>query len=208
MKLVAFLLLLSCFYRCCAETDTNVIAAGEWSTPVVSDTGWPATLRGRLLLYEGRCWTNSVVSGKAVPSWEHVRVYLELQHVENRGWLNPIEVYFEAGSLPCEMRDGLGKFVPPVIVSRAGAFPSPCWITLPCDATVRFRADISTMGGPGGPDSLEIDTGEVWVLPRRATNDFFLSCTFTPPTNRPSLLGYQVWQGTLKLPKVRIPAKP
>lgn len=208
MKLLACLLLLSCFHRCRGETHTNVIATGEWSTPVVADKDWPATLRGRLLLFEGGCWTNRVSSGKAVPSWGHVRVYLELQHVENSGWLNPIAIYFEPGSLPFEMRDGQGKLVPSVTVSRAGSFPGPCWLTLPCDATVRVRADIATMGGGWAPGSLEIDTGRVWMIPRRATNDYFLSCTFTPPTNHASPLGYQVWQGTLKLPEVRIPAKP
>jgi hypothetical protein len=32
-----------------------------------------------------------------------------------------------------------------------------------------------------------------------------LSGTFTPPADHPSALKYHIWQGTLKLPKVKIP---
>jgi hypothetical protein len=46
-----------------------------------------------------------------------------------------------------------------------------------------------------------------WTIPPNATNDFFLSATFTPSKDHPSPLNYHVWQGTLKLPKVKIPAK-
>jgi hypothetical protein len=72
---------------------------------------------------------------------------------------------------------------------------------------VRLRADQYTLG-TGKHDGLEILVhGRRCLIRPSATNDFFLSGSFTPATNHPSALKYHVWQGTLKLPKVKIPAK-
>jgi hypothetical protein len=54
----------------------------------------------------------------------------------------------------------------------------------------------SWSGACGGP----------WTIPPGATSDYFLSATLTPQTNHPSALNYNLWQGTLQLPKVKIPA--
>jgi hypothetical protein len=196
MKTIALFVLLVSFRCCLGQTDTNVIATGDWSE-VVRDNGGYA-LRGRLLLYDEQ----------TAPY--HARIYLELQHVfKGPGWWDsPLEIYFDPrGTLHFEMRDGQDQPVPTYPMKIRGPLPSPYWVTLPCDSTVRLRAD-SNLGPPSKPDGLEIlVVGGCWLIRPDATNDFFLSASFTPPKDHPSSLKYHVWQGTLKLPKVAIPVK-
>jgi hypothetical protein len=194
MKAIALFLLLpsvGCGFR---QTDTNVIAVGAWSEPVSDSDG--RTLRGRLLVYDEQSAPN------------HARIYLELQHVFKSAWSNPLEIYFDIGlsnDLHFEMRDQLDQPVPRFPVRIRGPAPSPCWVTLSCDSTVRLRADTYTLGPPSKPDGLEILVrGGCWLIGPNATNDFFLSGSFTPSTDHPSPLQYHVWRGTLKLPKVKV----
>ena len=200
MKVITFLLLVSCLPCCFGQTDTNLIASGDWSEIVKDSDG--AALRGRLLVYDEHTAPN------------HARIYLELQHVfKGPGWWDgPLEIYFNiSGSdvLHFEMRDGLDQPIPMYPVSIRGPSESPYWVTLPCDSTVRLRADWCNMGPQSKPDGLEIfmQDGGCWLIRAKATNDFYLSASFTPPNNHPSSLKYHVWQGTLKLPKVKIPVK-
>jgi hypothetical protein len=122
-----------------------------------------------------------------------------------------LEIYYDIGHrgvLNFEMRDGLDKPVPMYPIEIDCLTPSPYWVTLPCDSTVRLPADWSDCGSPSQPDGLEIlVVGGDWLIRPDATNDFFLSASFTPPNDHPSTLKYHVWQGTLKLPKVKIPVK-
>jgi hypothetical protein len=198
MKTLALFLLLASLQGCFGQTDTNLIATGDWSE-AISDGPGPA-LRGRLLVY-----------GERSPSAaNHARVYLELQHVFQGGWANPVEVYFEFGlqtDLHFEMRDQHGQPIPQEPVAIIGPVANPYWVTLPCESTVRVRAD-TLLGPPTRPQGLEVFVpGGCWIIPPNSTNDFFLSATFTPPPDHPSPLNYRVWQGTLKLPKVKLPVK-
>jgi hypothetical protein len=200
MKTIAFFLLLASLPWCFGQTDTNLIATGDWSE-AVSD-GPDHALRGRLLLYDER----------SPSAANHARVYLELQHVFAGGWANPIEVYFEFGNrndLHFEMHDKLGQPIHQQPVLTIGPVANPYWVTLPCESTVRLRAD-TLLGPQSKPDGLEILVpGGCWIIPPRATNDFFLSATFTPPKDHSSSLHYYVWQGSLELPSVKIsPKKP
>jgi hypothetical protein len=197
MKTIALFLRLACLQCGFGQTDTNLIAVGDWSE-AVSGGPDPAAqvLRGRLLVYDER----------SPSAANHARVYLELQHVFAFGWDNPMEVYFEFGDrndLHFEMRDGSGQPVRPERHPVRGSLRNPFWVTLPCESTVRLRVD-DLLGTLEKPDGLVI-LG--FLMPPNATNDFSLSATFTPPKNHPSPLHYHVWQGTLKLPKVKIPAK-
>jgi hypothetical protein len=132
-----FLLLASCQF-CFGQTDTNAIATGDWSKPVIASRGY--TLRGRLLIYEGEGQYPSGV-------WAHRRVYLELQQVTKSGLRQPIEVYFDLHhSLHFEMRDSSDKPTRLAGLGTAGPFPRPYWIVLPYDSTVRLRADAYTLG--------------------------------------------------------------
>ena len=198
MKTFALFLLLASLQCCFGQTDTNLIATGEWSE-TVSD-GPDYALRGRLLVYDDR----------SPSAANHARVYLELQHVFPGGWANPIEVYFEFGirtDLHFEMRDKLDQPIPQEPVAIRGPVANPYWVTLPCESTVRVRADM-LLGPQSKPEGLEVFVpGGCWIIPPNSTSDFFLSATFTPPKDHPSPLNYHVWQGTLKLPKMKIPVK-
>ena len=81
-------------------------------------------------------------------------------------------------------------------------------------ATVRLRADLYAYVLTPKPDGLLVMLGSgTWIIPANARADapanaaaeFYLSGTFTPPADHPSALKYHIWQGTLKLPKVKIP---
>lgn len=198
VKTFAFLLLLGCIPCCFGQVDTNLIAIGDWSE-AISSPPYPA-LRGRLLVYD----EHSPSAGN------HARVYLELQHVFQGGWANPVEVYFEFASrndLHFEMRNQLDQPIRQELVAIIGPMPNSYWVTLPCESTVRVRADM-LLGPQSKPAGLEILVPDgCWIIPPNATNDFYLSATFTPPKDHPSPLHYHVWQGTLKLPKVKIPVK-
>ena len=200
--LVVVVLTIAFLRTCCfGQTDTNLIATGDWSETVSDSDGH--TLRGRLLVYDDQ--TQSAAN--------HARIYLELQHVFKVGWSNPLEIYFDIGirsDLHLELRDKLDQPIPQEPVAIRGPVPYPCWVTLPCDSTVRLRADTYTLGPRSKPDGLEILVGGgfgCWIIRPNATNDFFLSGSFRPPKDHPSPLNYHVWQGTLKLPKVKIPVK-
>ena len=195
--IVLFLFLASA--RCSiAQTDTNVLAVGEWSEPV---TDKDHVLRGRLVVYDD----------KVQSAANHARIYLELQHVFQGGCSNAIEIYFDIGDgadgLRFELRDGLGQAIPKKTnYSIRGHLPDPYWVTLPCDSTLRLRADNYNLGSQEKPDGLEIFVHDgLWLIQSNAATECFLSASFTPPKDYPSPLGYHVWQGTLKLPRVKIP---
>lgn len=193
-------LVLSC--HCCfaGQPDAGVIGVGEWSEPVSDGDGY--TLRGRLVVCDDR---PASASG-------HARVYLELEHVFKGAWTSALEVYhdIQGTALNLELRDGHDQPVPrkPMAI-RAPSLP-PTWVTLPCDATARLRADLCHLSTNPKPDGLQVLTGSGnWIIPANApanaAAEFYLSGTFTPPADHPSALKYHVWQGTLKLPKVKIP---
>ena len=187
MKTIALFLLLGSLGYGFGQTDTNVVAVGAWSEPVSDSEG--DTLRGRLVVYDEQSQSAA----------NHARVYLELQHVFQGVWYIPLEIYFDIGlsdDLHFEMRDKLDKPVPQFPVRIRGPAPSPCWVTLPCDSTVRLRADTYTLGPQSKPDGLEILVrGGCWLIRPNATNDFFLSGSFTPSTDHPSSLNSNITSG-------------
>ena len=189
-------LVLCCHWCFAGEPDPGVIGVGEWSEPVSDGDGY--TLRGRLVVCDDR---PASASG-------HARVYLELEHMFKGSWTSALEVYhdIQGTALNLELRDGHDQPVPPKPVAiRAPSLP-PSWITLPCDATARLRGDLCHLSTHPKPDGLQILIGSGnWVIPTNAPAEFYLSGTFTPPADHPSALKYHVWQGTLKLPKVKIP---
>jgi hypothetical protein len=195
MKTLSLLLtlVLCCHWCSAAQPDAGVVGVGEWSEPVKDGDGH--TLRGRLVVCDDRPANAS----------NHARVYLELEH---GGSALPTEVYLdiESRALNLELRDGHDQLVPRKPVSiRAFSLPT-CWVTLPCDATVRLRSDLYAHALTPKPDGLLIMLGSgTWIIPTNAADDFYLSGTFTPPADHPSALKYHIWQGTLKLPKVKIP---
>jgi hypothetical protein len=203
MKTITLLLLLVVCQFSFGQTDTNVIAIGDWSVPVISGY-YP--LRGRLLIYKPEP-QNSMA--KKVGLWNGARVYVELQVIGNA--LNDPTEIFVNGYLPmhAEMRDGHDKLIGGNTNGWHmwdGPMPPRYTATLPFDSTLRLRA--STGVGTQNPDDLLIAVPEqAWSIRLEDTNDYYLSATFSPPTNRPSCLNYHVWQGTLQLPKLKIPTE-
>lgn len=220
MKAIALFLVFAACRCCLAVEDTNVIAAGDWSKPVSDLRG--CSLRGRLLMCEGP-W-------RGVGQTTQTAVYLELQECSD-GFGCCVDVYcnmkptvalgagpdaqgrerIEKASAHWELRDATDR---PVPESPGGNFgggaPGASWISMPCDSTVRLRATVYGGGGRSKDGSLSIFfLSNYWVIPPRSTNDYFLSCTFTidPPTNHVAFPGHQVWQGTLELPKMKIPVQ-
>jgi hypothetical protein len=195
MKTVVILLMAAAF-QCLGQTDTNLIATGDWS-PIVSDSRGHS-LRGRLLVYDD--------SGPSAAN--HARIYLELHHPFQGAWDAPIEINYDVGvhpNLNFEMRDGAGKAIAQTPIVIRGPAPSPVWVSLPCDATIRLRADGYLLGPPQKPDGLEVFVQlGCWVIPKNATNDYFLSAIFSPEKEEGNRSNWYHWQGTLELPKVRI----
>ena len=190
MRVIFLFFCLTC-QLCLAGQVTETKFIGDWSEPTNG-------LRGRLLFAERSQdkWDIQNNSRSGV-------VYLEL---ENLG--DTIYVYYDEVKSPlrCELRDSLGNLVPSgnVFVSSDWR-PEPCWLGLPNDSTLRFSTTI-LVGSPR--NSLLISVGEArvggaWKIPLDSTNVYYLSGTFTPipPSNaaRP-----RVWEGTLKLPPVKI----
>ena len=208
MKPLTFLaiVVLSCYCCFAGQPGTGITAeqphavvtsAGEWSEPVSDGDGH--TLRGRLVICDDRMASGS----------NHARVYLELEHAIKGGFTSPIEVYYDingSSTLNLELHDGRDQLVPQKPMSMRGPTLPACWVTLPCDATVRLRSDLYAYSLTPNPDGLLLMLGSgTWIIPTSATGEFYLSGTFTPPADHPSALKYDIWHGTLKLPKVKVP---
>jgi hypothetical protein len=190
MKPVAFLLLLAFTQLGSGQTNTNLIATGDWSE---STNG----IRGRLVLTEH----SKTKDGARIGA-----VYLELQNVSADG---KVRVYYDPLHSPphCELRDSVGGRVAPSWGGSDGA-PEATWVTLRKGSTERLLASMGPAFAPVGPNLIfTVGMDQMWVIPPSATNDFFLSGLFevTRPKDAAREPG---WEGTLRLPAVRIPAKP
>ena len=196
MKTITSLLLFSVCQLSFGQTDTNIMAIGDWSAPVTNDF-W--RLRGRLLVFDAE-------KGKE-DTRPHLRVYFELQNsVPARG--RPLEFYFDRGNLCLHLLDGHDK----PIALETGFYVRPpsesFTITLPPESTIRMPVGFASQSSTK-PNGLVLSNGagRYWTIRPDSKNDYYLSATFSRPTNHPSSLNYIVWQGTLQLPKVKIPTE-
>jgi len=139
--------------------------------------------------------------------WPGARVYLELQHVPDVPIAQKLSIGLFTDSLTelrFEMRDSHGKPIDKETILISSRPPKPFSAILPPDSTMRVRVDRSLRTET--PDDLSICVpGGAWTIRPGAVEDYYLSGTFSHPTNDPSELQYHVWQGTLQLPKVKIP---
>ena len=195
MRVIILFVCLTC-QLCLAGPVTEPKFIGDWSEPTNG-------LRGRLLIAERSQdkWDVQNNSRSGV-------VYLELQNITSG---DTLYVYYAEVKSPlrCELRDSIGNNIPTGnVFVNSDWRPQPCWLVLPNDSTLRFSTTI-LMGAP--TNSLLISVGEAidggsWKIPLDSTNVYYLSGTFnpTPPVNetRP-----HVWEGTLKLPPVKISTK-
>jgi hypothetical protein len=190
MRTALLFFILTC-QLCTAAPVNEPKAIGEWSEPTNG-------LRGRLIFYSnGITDRDGVVKGL---------VYLELQNLPPG---DTLYVYYAVGRMPlkCELRDFSGKSIEESRGAGSDFMPAACWLALPPDSTLRFRTGYSS-SAPDFPCLFIISAfiGGKWHVPMTATNDYYLSGTFssisTTNGTRP-----RVWEGTLKLPPVRIEAK-
>ncbi len=196
------LVLVSC-QSVLGQSDTNLVAIGDWSTPVADSDGY--TLRGRLLV--ARPLPPTTVGRNRARFVPNARVYLELEHPFTRAWYPPIEIYFDpVKDLRFSMHDALDQPIPSEPVAIRGPVPPRSWVTVPCDATLKLRADLRMGTTNGREDALTIGTlGGHWTIRPGTTNEYLLSGRFTATTNQPSAFLYHRWHGTLDLPKLKIP---
>jgi hypothetical protein len=179
-----------------------VVAAGEWSKPVVDSRA--RALRGRLV----------ICRRTLSPERREFAVYVELQDAtESVGGTMRLYCDFGRtdfrpeykGGLHCDLRDKDQKPVKSAPFPFSGAVPGSQWVTLPSDATIRLR---SSPWGIHRPDAMAIspDLGALWIIADNDPNDYFLSGTFVidPPADRVEATNDHVWRGTITLPAVRI----
>lgn len=202
--LIGFTLLAICQLSF-GQTDTNVIAVGDWSAPATNDF---IAIRGRLIVYYELTPDTNFPEDARAYAGSMARVYLELQAVPPFSWA-PVEVYFDSDFeyLHVEMRDGHDKLIPAKQHSISYMLPSPFFMVIVSDSTIRVRVDMGT-GGWNEPHDREIYVaGQYWLVSPNTGKEYYLSATFKPLTNCPSAHSYHLWQGTLELPKVKIPIK-
>jgi hypothetical protein len=202
---ISFLLLLAC--RCCfAGSAGEPTSFGDWSDSTIGGSGLHARLEARLVVSE-----TADVSGSRTAS-----TYVEFQNTNHS--VNPLYVYWGGtnSTLDCELKDSSGKAVPRAMGAYNGVSPDPIWLALPGDSILRFRPALVYWSASNG--ELIIGGGsyvELWRIPRGDTNDYYLSGTLTltipsgisPPTLPGNNIQPIPWQGTLKLPPVKISAK-
>ena len=196
------LVLVSC-QSLLGQTNTNLVAVGDWSTPIADPDGY--TLRGRLLV--ARPLAPKTAGRNRAVFVHNARVYVELEHLFTGAWYEPIEICFDAvKDLRFAMHDAFDQLIPSEAVMIRGPVPRPSWVTVPCDATLRLRADLRMGTENGRKDVLTIGTADGhWTIGPGTTKDLFLSGRFTATTNQPSAFLYHRWRGTLNLPKVKLP---
>ena len=190
------ILLIFCLGQIClAGPITEPKFVGDWSETTNG-------LRGRLLLgvYPQDAFHAQHNSKQAV-------VYIELQNITS---IETIYVSYDPIESPlrCELKNSNGDIVKPNGVALGDLRPAPCRLALPRDSSLRFSATFLA-GAPS--DSLLISVGEMvaggaWEIPLESTNVYYLSGTFSPtlPANETNP---HVWEGTLKLPPVKISTK-
>lgn len=184
---------------------TGLIAAGEWSKPVSDGQG--TKISGRLIVYDGVCFTNEF--GK--PSWFAAPVFVEITN-EMR---YPIKIFFNwENDVHFELRDVHGKSADHL--KGHGGFVgspnrSPEWVTVPANGIVRLRENRNVSLQIAGtnhsnPDSLELffGLGKDWFIPGSDANAYFLSATFSPRPTKSSPGSNAVWQARLEFPAVKV----
>ena len=181
--------------------NTNFIAVSDWSK-IVMDKPAPGKrgggLRARMLL-----------AHQYQSPFSETILYLELQSAVNGS--DTIQAYFDPRDcLHCKFVDSHGNPAPGSLSGNGGgSYPTPCWITLPWDATVRLHANTYAVAQALG--SPPVDKGDFlelseWSIPAGDTNTYYFSgtLTITAPTNQVVLPPAEVFQGTLELPKMKI----
>jgi hypothetical protein len=169
--------------------------AGFAATPAVGPWSEVAQgIRGRL----------AVDFGPDLAGAEMAVVYLEIQNVSDVA--NPKELWFDPGRSLVEwnLQDEQGRKIPkPGGIVASIMMMGPYWITLPHDATLRFRASVSGYGiQPNGGIAFQLP-GAFWQVARQPGVTYELSATFVSSPPKGDIR--HAWRGRLLLPSVKIP---
>jgi hypothetical protein len=171
------------------------VSVGNWSEPVRDDSGYE--LRGRLIL----CIEPSRLPG----FFSDGAVYLDLQ-VTRAPDGPPLRLEMD-NAMQClhfEMRDALGRLIPPNIPFNQTDFDPLTLEITPHNLVTRLPAG-SSLRNQAVPEGFSVAVNRgVWVIPPGATNTYFLSATFSPSTNHISSSSSHLWRGVLGLPSVQI----
>ena len=166
--------------------DTRSVSVGKWSDVVDG-------LRGRLHFSDGYKFNGTRLA----------TIYLELENVSDRG--NPMQFYFdEFTALDCELRNSAGKPAPSLGGPMDYMSVGPHWMELPHGASLRLPVSINGHGVHRLAGTMIGLAHECWTFTPNTRADFFLTGTFHPRAPQ-GQERENAWQGTLKLPKLRIP---
>lgn len=206
MKSIFLGLLIAGCIQCSWAGDTNIIAASEWSEPVVSNDH---SVRARLVIVEGG---EPAYGGPK--SENFASTFVELQNVTG-ACCPSVKVYFDVQALRCQLTGTNGLPVPLADVGGwGGRGPlGPSWVVLPYNSTVRLFVNT----GSRTPWRIYQDgwPTHFWSIPAADTNVYNLSgtlvlsaptngtLTVTPPESM-SYHFYSDWTGKLTFPKTRI----
>jgi uncharacterized protein (TIGR03067 family) len=148
--------------------------AGVWSKPVNG-------LSGRLL----------VAFENLKPGLRHV-VMLELKNVSTK----PLAILNQP-KLDVALTDTNGLVIPTESFPMSGPIPNPQWATLPREAYLGFRVDMTTVGVPAKERALLAVGGKMWGL---KPGSYTLRVKVSPEDTNHN----DAWGGDLELPPVEV----
>jgi len=133
-------------------------------------------------------------------------VYLELQNT--LAILGNRKIFYTRDSLSLQITDETGQLAPTATLAHdevASAEDTFEALILPFDSTLRFRINGHAASIPSGARIVLDLPGAVAVIPNADTHTYFISGTLTIPAQKgnPAM----AWQGTLELPKIKVPSE-
>lgn len=160
---------------------------GEWSQTVDG-------IQGRLSISEDQSFHGTRMFA----------IYLELRNVSPVA--DPFELYFDwTHSFHCRLLDKDEKAVPTASLPTSILIPRPFWLSLPYDGVVRFRVSVCGFMVPANSGALIPMLCGEWLVKSGDGNDYWFDATLV--VNPPKVeVTRRVWKGTLKLPRVKVPA--
>ena len=177
---------------------------GEWSA-VTEDKTSHRILRARLVVSEviDEAGTQTAIVCVEFHNPEPVRTTIYIYHS------------FESPPVSCTLQDASGNHVSPSLFEFVGWFESPCWLALPQDSIIRLSpAKFSRVPASAGKRLIDAGLEYTWIFPRNETNDYLLSGSVTiavpkgetrPRTLTDTYSPPSTWQGSIRLPAVKIP---
>ena len=185
-----FLLALLAFASVAAQEDIK--GKDGWSEPVKG-------LQARVTFGEGELFHGTRIA----------RVYLELHNTTNN--VGALAFDFDwRNSIHLEMHTADGKPAPTGPGFFGGMVTGvPTRLAIPFDGTLKFALDYKGYGV--NPDSgtffgfHPVSDTPVWLIPKGDSHEYFLDVTLAIPHDKNG--NGVLWEGTIKLPTVKVPVE-